>query len=149
MGNFSGSETARNGNFTAQTRDFNRPSWLDFNRLFRRFNTTTPEIPQHSIWDNQMIQNALAYQVNDLLDQMKSHIAAAGFKALGLTQWLPSGRLSDGGQGFLQSVCEMHGHCQVFFWKQQKCRRFCSYYIILYLSLPVLIIDYYKWSSAK
>jgi hypothetical protein len=32
-----------------------------------------------------MIQNALAYQVDDLLDQMKSHIAAAGFKALGLT----------------------------------------------------------------
>ena len=48
------------------------------------------------------------------------------------------------------SVCEMHGHCQVFFWKQQKCRRFyyfyfitISYYIIRYLSLPVLIIDYY------
>ena len=69
-----------------------------------RFHTTTRE-RYHSFNVGQadsVIQTAWL-QVDDLLDQMKSHIAAAGFKDLGL------------GLSRVFWIGEMHGHCQIFF----------------------------------
>ena len=78
-------------------------------------------------------------QVDDLLDQMKSHIAAAGFKALGLAQGMAWHGLAWLGM-VRKSISKLlvKCSCQIFtVWEVSLL--LCYHHITLYLSLLSLL----------